>query len=96
MLENCLVILKLAQENIKKALKQQKSSYDKFAREPTIKVNDLIMLKVEPCFKLDRLYRGPYRVIQVTSTSLAIQPIHNPRPSPGMYHCKECLSVVTI
>ena len=34
---------KLAQEIITKAQKQQKSSYDKSAKEPTIKVNDLVI-----------------------------------------------------
>ena len=56
---------KLAQQNIKKAQHQQKKNYDKSAVEPTIKVDDLvIMLKVEPRFKLDRTYKGPYRVMR--------------------------------
>ena len=29
---------------------------------------DLVMLKVDPKFKLDQAFRGPYRVHQVTST----------------------------
>lgn len=44
---------RMAQQNIKKAQHQQKRSYDRSAKEPTIKVDDLVMLKVEPRFKLD-------------------------------------------
>ena len=36
------------------------------------------MLKVDPKFKLDRTFRGPYHVHGVTSTSARIQPINNP------------------
>ena len=51
---------KLAQQNIKKAQHQQKKNYDKLLQW---KVDYLVMLKVEPRFKLDRTYKGPYRVI---------------------------------
>ena len=51
-------VTKLAQENIKKAQTKQKFSYDKSAKEPTIKVNNLVMLKVEPRFKLHWVYQG--------------------------------------
>ena len=73
---------KLAQRNIKKAQHQQKQGYDKSAVEPTIKVDDLVMLKVEPRFKLDRTYKGPYRVIEVTSTNAVIRPVHDPLAEP--------------
>ena len=36
------------------------------------------MLKVEPRFKLDRSYRGPYRVQRVTPTNVFIRPINDP------------------
>ena len=73
---------KLAQRNIKKAQHQQKQNYDKSAVEPTIKVDDLVMLKVEPRFKLDRTYKGPYRVMEVTSTNAVIRPVHDPLAEP--------------
>ena len=42
-------------------------------------VGDLVMLKVEPTFKLDRTFRGPYRVHDFTPTcALSIQPINSP------------------
>ena len=73
---------KLAQRNIKKAQHQQKQNYDKSAVEPTIKVDDLVMLKVEPRFKLDQTYKGPYRVMEVTSTNAVIRPVHDPLAEP--------------
>ena len=36
------------------------------------------MLKVEPRFKLDRPFRGPYRVHRVTSTCAYIKLINQP------------------
>ena len=36
------------------------------------------MLKVDPKFKFDRSYRGPYCVHGVTATSVRIQPINKP------------------
>ena len=36
------------------------------------------MLKVEPRFKLDRPYKGPYRVKKVTPTNVFIQQINDP------------------
>ena len=50
--------------------------------EPTIKVDDLVMLKVEPRFKLDRAYKGPYRVMEVTSTNAVIRTVHDPVAEP--------------
>ena len=73
---------KLAQQNIKKAQHQQKQNYDKAAVEPTIKVDNLVILKVEPRFKLDRAYKGPYRVMEVTSTNAVIRPVHDPLAEP--------------
>ena len=39
---------------------------------------DLVMMKVEPKFRLDRTYRGPYRVLDVTSTNAIIQKVNDP------------------
>ena len=68
----------LARQSIKNSQGSQKMQYDKHAREPEIKVGDLVMLKVDPKFKLDRAFRGPYRVHQVTSTCACIQPVNRP------------------
>ena len=69
----------LARQNIMRAQSKQKSQYDKTASSNLkIKEGDLVMLKVEPRFKLDRPYRGPYRVHTVTSTCAHIQLINQP------------------
>jgi len=46
-------VRRLAQQEIKKALGNQKKPYDKSAKESVVKENDLVMLKVELQFKLD-------------------------------------------
>ena len=71
-------IRELARQKIKKAQDSQKHQYDKGAKESRIGVGDLVMLKVDPKFKLDRNFHGPYRVHGVTSTSARIQLINNP------------------
>ena len=37
-----------------------------------------MMLKVEPRFKLDRSFRGPFRVYTVTATCTHIRPVNKP------------------
>ena len=39
------------------------------------------MLKVEPRFKLEQTYKGPYRVMEVTSTNAVIR-LHDPLAEP--------------
>ena len=36
------------------------------------------MLKVEPRFRLDRNYKGPYHVVSVTPTNVFIHPLSDP------------------
>ena len=52
-------IRQVVQKGIKKAQRSQKDQYDKHVKESKIEVGDLVMLKVEPKFKLDRTFRGP-------------------------------------
>lgn len=69
----------LARQNIVRAQASQKSQYDKSATSDLkIQEGDLVMLKVEPSFKLDRPFRGPYRVHRVTSTCAHIRLINQP------------------
>ena len=68
----------LAKQNISKAQFGQKVQYDKGTSEVKITEEDLVMLKVEPRFKLDRTYRGSYHVQGVTSTCATIVPINTP------------------
>ena len=69
------VARELASKNIKKAQSSQKTQYDNKSKNCTIVVGDLVMLKVEPRFKLDRNYKGPYRVTEVTATNGIVKPI---------------------
>ena len=68
----------LAKQNIERAQTAQKKQYDKHSRCSTLSEGDLVMLKVEPRFKLDRSYRGPYRVQGVTPTNVFIRPVNDP------------------
>ena len=73
------VARQLAKQNIGKSQVAQKSLYDKSAcTNIKIKEGDLVMLKVEPRFKLDRTFRGPYRVYTVTATCAHIRPVNKP------------------
>ena len=68
----------LAKQTIERAQTAQKKQYDKHSRCSTLSEGDLVMLKVEPRFKLDRSYRGPYRVQGVTPTNVFIRPVNDP------------------
>ena len=50
----------VAKDNIQKAQKNQKRHYDRKLKECKLKVGDLVMLKVQPLFKLDLSYKGRY------------------------------------
>ena len=71
-------IRELARQHIKRTQISQKEQYEKRSKEPIIKVSDLVMLKVDPKFKLDHSFRGPYRVHSVTATCACIQPVNCP------------------
>ena len=71
-------IRNVVKQQIKKSQKSQKHQYDKHVKESKIRTGDLVMLKVELTFKLDRSFRGPYRVHDVTPTCASIQPINSP------------------
>ena len=68
----------MAKQSIGKAHKAQKQQYDKHSTIPAITEGDIVMLRVEPRFKLDRTFRGPYRVTGVTPTNVLIRPINDP------------------
>jgi len=57
----------LAKQSIAKAQNVQKQQYYKRVKESKISIGELVMLKVDPKFKLDRYFRGPYRVHNVTA-----------------------------
>ena len=62
----------IAKSNIQKAQKEQKKHYDRKSKECELEVGDLVMLKVQPRFKLDRSYKGPFTVESLTATNAVI------------------------
>ena len=72
-----LRIKELARQHIRKAQVSQKEQYDKHSKKPVIRA-DLVMLKVDPKFKLHHSFHGPYRVYSVTATCACIQPVNCP------------------
>ena len=68
----------IANKNIKKAQSSQKTQYDKIAKNCNVEAGDLVMMKVEPRFKLDRNYKGPCRVTEVTATNGIVKPMNAP------------------
>ena len=50
----------VAKANIQRAQKDQKKYYDQNCKNCELKIGDLVMLKVQPRFKLDRSYKGPF------------------------------------
>jgi len=63
----------VAKQNISKKQREQKKYYDQKSREVELSVGDLVMLKTEPRFKLDRSFKGPFVVKSLTSTNAVIQ-----------------------
>ena len=63
----------VAKDNIQKAQNNQKRHYDHKSKERELKVGDLVMLKVQPRFKLDRCYKGPFTVESLIATNAVIK-----------------------
>jgi len=60
---------KIAKQTIGIKQREQKRYYDQKSREVKLKVRDLIMLKTEPRFKLDRSFKEPFIVRSLSSSS---------------------------
>ena len=63
----------IAKQNIEKKQREQKKYYDQNAKDVKLNVGDLVMLKTEPRFRLDRSYKGPFVIKSLTSTNAVIQ-----------------------
>ena len=63
-------------QNIEKAQKAQKQQYDEHPQCSALSKGDLVMLKAR--FKINRSYRGHYRVQGVTPTNVFIRPVNDP------------------
>jgi len=63
----------LARQHIQLAQRSQKKFYDRSSKEIEVKVGDRVMLKVEPQFKLDRTFKGPFVIKSLSPTNAMIQ-----------------------
>jgi len=68
-----------AKRSFQNAQKTQKKQYDKKSQDAKISAGDLAMVKLESRFKLDRGFKGPYRVRDVTNTNATIQMMNDPK-----------------
>ena len=66
-------VREIARGTIQKKQKEQKKFYDRRCKEVKLKVGDLVMLKTERRFRLDRSYKGPFVIRSLTSTNAEIQ-----------------------
>ena len=75
---------KLAQENIKVAQERQKLTYDRSAKECTVKVGQRVMVHMPSelqgkTWKFARPYHGPFRVLNVTPTNAEVRLVDDPK-----------------
>ena len=68
----------IARKNIQQAQSSQNRQYDKASRPVSIEVGDIVFVKVQPKFKLDRNFNGPFRVYEATGTNAKVKPVTNP------------------
>ena len=59
--------------NLEALQKQQKKYYDKKVKNLELKAGDLVMLKIQPKFKLDRQFQGPFIILSLTATNAILQ-----------------------
>lgn len=73
---------KAAKDNIEKSQREQKKQYDRRSKECDLQVGDLVMLKVQPRFKLDRSYKGPFTIQSLTTTNAVIKLVGDASAEP--------------
>ena len=71
-------VRELARKTIQKSQRSQKRFYDRRCKEVKLKVGDLVMLKTEPRFRLDRSYKGPFVIKSLSTTNADIQLTDDP------------------
>ena len=72
----------IAQRSIGEAQQKQKKNYDKSVTDSHLREGDPCMLKVEPRFRLDRSYKGPFRIQSLTTTNAIIRPMSDCNGEP--------------
>lgn len=76
----------LTQDQVKKAQKRQKSTFDRQARQPTYSVGERVFVympaaKASKAYKFARPFYGPYRVVTY-NTGLEVRPVDRPIQIP--------------
>ncbi|MGL4337186.1 MAG: RNase H-like domain-containing protein [Turicibacter sp.] len=84
--------------NVRHQQENYKSLYDKNAKPHGIKIGDLVYLnKPEPkkglSPKLQRPFKGPYKVWGVTETNLQLKPFKNKKADPIIVHANRCKKI---
>jgi hypothetical protein len=84
---------------IKYNQEEYKEAYDKKAKDHDLKIGDLVYLhKPEPkkgiSVKLQRPYKGPYRVCGFTATNVRLQPVNNKNAEIIVVHANRCKKVL--
>jgi hypothetical protein len=83
---------------IKYNQEEYKEAYDKKAKDHDLKIGDLVYLnKPEPkkglSPKLQRPYKGPYRVCGITATNVRLQAVNNKNAEIIVVHANRCKKV---
>ena len=60
-------------KNLPRSQRQQKKYYDQKSKIKELKVGDLVMLKTQARFRLDRSFKGPFVVQSVSPTNAVIK-----------------------
>ena len=63
----------LAKKNLQVAQRKQKIQYDRGVKFVDLMVGNLVMLSVQPRYKLDRRFKGPFVFESLTKTNAVIR-----------------------
>jgi len=63
---------KIVLENVKKAQEKQKRYYDLKTKQRDFKIDDLVAVEVQPKFKLDKRFIGPFKIIAMDIPNTAV------------------------
>ena len=77
----------LAQANVQRAQKQQKTAYDRTARPQVFRPGDRVFVfmpsaKQNKAYKFARAFHGQYRVKEVMETGIVVVPVDRPNQAP--------------
>ena len=63
----------LAKKNLQVTQRKQKIQYDRGVKLVKLKVGDLVMLSVQPKYKLDQRFKGPFVIESLTETNAVVR-----------------------